>query len=166
MNRDHRLQAIRELPPEMLADDALGLAGLYPRAGLLADFSAFEYFFHGCPRRCDPASIVAAVPPDSRLCRFEFPAERGMFLRVQPHLVDLTRRSFACGCLPKRSRIHDRLLQERRGNAAFSGAMTSWVFFLFPWHRCASRGVVEGHAAGEVYRKESNDWARKEASRS
>ena len=67
MNRDHRLLAIRELPSEMLADDALGLASLYA---------------------------------------------------------------------------------------------------IFPISRCAFRLVVEGHAAGEVYRKESNDWARKEASRS
>lgn len=58
----------------MLADDSLCLAGLDPRAGLLADFSGFEYFFHGCPIRFDPASIMAAIPVrrDSNLCEFEF----------------------------------------------------------------------------------------------
>ena len=162
----------------MLAGDSFSRAGLYPSAGVLADLSAFEYFFHGRPVGFDPASIMAAIPVrrDSHLRKFEFgpvsnslqieyrkgimvgpppgsppglnnflsrlhhqvkagdvpvprrePAshfsadlcffagERRMFFRVHQHFVDLTRRSLECDGLPKRSRIHNRLLQSVGG---------------------------------------------------
>lgn len=179
----------------MLAGDSLRLAGLYPRAGLLADLSAVEYLFHGRPVRFDPASIVTAIPVrrNSHLRKFEFgpvpnsfqieyrkgkmvwpppgspprlndflsrlhhqvkagdvPVPRGepasrlsadlcffagkrrVLPRVHQHFVDLTRRSLECNGLPKRSRIHNRLLQEPKGKSAFSGAIDFTGILFIP----------------------------------
>lgn len=179
----------------MLAGDSLRLAGLYPRAGLLADLSAVEYLFHGRPIRFDPTSIVAAIPVrrNSDLREFEFgpvpnssqieyrkgimvwpppgsppclnnflsrlhhqvkagdvpvpggePAsrlsanlclfagKRRVFLRVHQHFEDLTPRGFECNGLPKRSRIHNRLLQELDGNPAFPAAIDCMGILFIP----------------------------------
>src|SRR5215469_984922 len=179
----------------MLAGDSLCLAGLYPRAGLLANLSAFEYLFHGRPVRFDPASIVAAIPrrwysqlrkfesgplpnslqieyrqgimvwpppgsppclndflsrlhhqvkagdvpvprrePASRLSRnlCLFAGQRRVFLRVHQQFEDLTRRSFECNSLPKRSRVHNRLLQELNGNRAFPAAIDFMAILFIP----------------------------------
>lgn len=68
----------------MLARDSFRLTPLHPCAGLLADFSAFEYLFHRCPVRFDPASIMATVPVRrySDLRKFEFGPTRN-FLEVE-----------------------------------------------------------------------------------
>src|SRR5215472_423078 len=62
----------------MAARDSLRLAGLYARERLFANLSTFEYFFHRCPVRFDPASIVPTVPVGryTNLRKFELRATR------------------------------------------------------------------------------------------
>src|SRR5215469_2524610 len=62
----------------MAARDSFCLAGTYSCPRLLADLPVFEYFFHRCPVRFDPASIVAAVPVGryTNLRKFELRAAR------------------------------------------------------------------------------------------
>ena len=201
----------------MLAGDSLCLAGLYPRAGLLADLSAVEYLFHGRPVRFDPTSIVTAIPVrgNSHLRKFEFgpvpnsfqieyrkgimvwpprgsppclnnslsrlhhqvkagdvpvpggeptsclsanlclfAGKRRVFLRVHQHFEDLTRRGFECNGLPKRSRVHNRLLQKLNGNPAFPAAIDfmdilfipgAWLFILPHRPKACGRASIEEH---------------------